>query len=297
MSVVISLNKLSKNYGNSRGITDISFDISRGEVFGFLGPNGAGKTTALRTLVGLIKATSGSARILCYDALHSSSELRSKIGYLPGSLSLYKNYTGLELLHFLAKMRQLNCDDAIKDFAQRLNLDLNRKIGDLSQGNRQKVGVIQAFMHKPEVLLLDEPTGGLDPLSQRAFEDMLDEVQARGATIMLSSHVLSEVEHLADRIAIVNEGRLLVVEHISVLKERAIRKLDLNFDTEVSIELFKNITSIKDLQSHGTQISCSVIGSETEVLKVAVENNVRSVNSHETSLEEIFLDLVAKEVK
>jgi ABC-2 type transport system ATP-binding protein len=289
----ISLHNLTKSYGKSRGVENISFDVMPGEVFGFLGPNGAGKTTAIRTLVGLINATSGSAEILGEDALLSSTVLRSKIGYLPGVLSIYKGYTAWQYLQFIAKMRGVNCDEKIKEYASRLKLDLHKHISDLSKGNRQKVGVIQAFMHHPAVLFLDEPTSGLDPIVQREFEAILDEAKARGAAVMLSSHVLSEVEHLADRVAIINEGRLVIVEKISVLKEKAPRTIDLYFNKEVDQSIFNQIQGIKDLQVKGSRASCTVIGSESQLLTVALNNGLESVRTHEPTLDEIFLSLVS----
>lgn len=292
----ISLSHLTKNYGNSRGIEDITFEIFPGEVFGFLGPNGAGKTTAIRTLMGLISATSGSAQILGHDALVSTPELRARIGYLPGALSLYQNYTSTELLEFFAKMRNKNCAKLISEYAKRLNLDLDRKISELSKGNRQKIGVIQAFMHEPDAIFLDEPTGGLDPFAQREFESILEEAKSRGAAVMLSSHVLSEVEHLADRVAIISEGRLLVVDHISTLKNKALRTIDLYFDHPVLPGIFGAIEGVKNVVARGNSLSCTVIGSENSLLKIAVENNVVTVQTHEPSLEEIFLNLVEKSV-
>ncbi len=289
----ISLHNLTKSYGKSRGIENVTFEVFPGEVFGFLGPNGAGKTTAIRTLVGLINATSGSAEILGEDALSSSVKLRSKIGYLPGVLSIYKGYTAWQYLQFIAKMRGTNCDEKITEYAARLKLDLHKHISDLSKGNRQKVGVIQSFMHQPDVLFLDEPTSGLDPIVQREFEAILDEAKARGAAVMLSSHVLSEVEHLADRVAIINEGRLVIVEKISVLKEKAPRTIDLYFNKEVDQSIFNQIQGIKDLQVKGSRASCTVIGSESQLLTVALNNGLESVRTHEPTLDEIFLTLVS----
>lgn len=289
----ISLHNLTKSYGKSRGIENVTFEVFPGEVFGFLGPNGAGKTTAIRTLVGLINATSGSAEILGEDALSSSVKLRSKIGYLPGVLSIYKGYTAWQYLQFIAKMRGTNCDEKIKEYATRLKLDLHKHISDLSKGNRQKVGVIQAFMHQPDVLFLDEPTSGLDPIVQREFEAILDRAKARGAAVMLSSHVLSEVEHLADRVAIINEGKLVIVEKISVLKEKAPRTIDLYFNKEVDQSIFNQIQGIKDLQVKGSRASCTVIGSESQLLTVALNYGLESVRTNEPTLDEIFLSLVS----
>lgn len=242
--------------------------------------------------MGLINATSGTATILGKNALIRDPSLRSKIGYLPGVLSVYERYTTLELLRFMAKMRGINCDLAIHSLAERLNLDLTRHIHDLSKGNRQKVGVIQAFMHKPEVLFLDEPTSGLDPLVQREFEVILDEAKAGGAAIILSSHVMSEVEHLADRVAIINEGKLVVVEQISVLKSKALRRILLSFDHSVDKSKFTQVPGVTEVHLRGNEITCTVIGEETQLLRVAVENGVNSVTTHEPTLDEIFMSFI-----
>ena len=288
----IELRNLTKFYGKSRGIQDVSFDVFPSEVFGFLGPNGAGKTTTIRTLMGLIHATSGTATILGMNALDSRHELRQQIGYLPGVFATYSNYTAKEFLSFVARMRRVDCSETITDYAERLKLDLTRHIHDLSKGNRQKVGVIYAFMHKPRVLFLDEPTSGLDPLVQREFETILNEAQARGASIILSSHVLSEVENLADRIAIINEGKIIVVEHISTLKDRAVRSIDLYFETTINAHKFAEIHGLREVFVDGERVRCTVTGSEHELLKRAVEYGVVTVHTHEPSLEEIFHELV-----
>ena len=290
--VAVSLRELTKRYGSSRGIDDLTFDVHRGEVLGFLGPNGSGKTTALRTLVGLIHATSGSAQILGCDALTPSPELRETVGYLPGSLGLYTSMTGRAFLRFLANVRRRDCSEAIDRLALRLNVDLDRHIQDLSKGNRQKIGVIQAFMHRPQVLLLDEPTSGLDPLVQHEFEDLLDEAKAWGAAVILSSHVLSEVEHLADRVAIINEGRLLVVAGVSTLKERALRSVDLHFAAPPPEDEFRSLEGVRDVSRHGNMLTCSVLGSEHDLLVAAVRHGVVTVTTREPSLDEVFFQFV-----
>ena len=292
MTPTIEIEKLSKSYGKNRGIEDISFTVQAGEVFGFLGPNGAGKTTTIRAMVGLIKATSGSVRILGHDALQTSEELRSRIGYLPGALTLYPTLTGWEVLRFFATMRDRHLDREIAEYAERLNVDLHRKIHDLSKGNRQKIGVIQAFMHQPDVLLLDEPTSGLDPVVQKEFEIMLAETKSRGATVLLSSHVLSEVEHLADRVAIISEGKMVVSERISVLRDRAVRKIELAFDHEVQTRKYLEIAGVKEISQRGNKLTCVMAGKGTELFRLAVEDGVISIDTHETSLDEIFLSLV-----
>ena len=290
--IAVSLNKLTKNYGTTRGITEISFDVNHGEVMGFLGPNGAGKTTAIRTLLGLIKATSGNATILGVNALVPNVELRRKIGYLPGIAATYDRFTARGYLRFIARMRQLDLDKAIARYAKRLDLDLDDHIHDLSKGNRQKVSVIQAFMHSPEVFFLDEPTSGLDPLVQQEFEVMLNETRNRGGAVILSSHVLSEIEHLANRIAIIDKGRIVVVDEIATLKAKARRKIELFFDKPIHNSDFLRVPNIKEIQAMDGSLTCVVTGSENELLKRAVELGVNQVRTEDSSLEEIFLGLV-----
>jgi ABC-2 type transport system ATP-binding protein len=242
-------------YGSTRGIEDVTFDVHAGEVLGFL-------------------------------------ELRRSIGYLPGIAATYDSFTALKYLQFMARMRNLKLDSKIKSLAERIDLDLSIHIHDLSKGNRQKVSLVQAFMHDPQVIFLDEPTSGLDPLVQREFEKILDEVRARGASVILSSHVLSEVEHLADRIAIINLGRIVVVDEISVLKSKARRKMDLYFDEPVSLNDFEDLSNVKEIEVGESWMRCVVTGSEYELLKRAVKLRVTEVRTRDSSLEEIFLDLV-----
>lgn len=290
--VAISLDRLTKNYGVARGITEISFEVHQGEVMGFLGPNGAGKTTAIRTLLGLIKATSGTATILGVNALIPNINLRRKIGYLPGIASTYDRFTARGYLRFIARMRNLDLETSIKKYANRLDLDLEDHIHDLSKGNRQKVSVIQAFMHSPEVFFLDEPTSGLDPLVQREFEGMLNETRNRGGAVVLSSHVLSEIEHLANRIAVIDKGRIVVVDEISVLKAKARRKIELFFDRPIHNSDFLRVPNIKEIRAMDGSLTCVVTGSENELLKRAVELGVNQVKTEDSSLEEIFLGLI-----
>ena len=292
--VVVSIKHLTKWYGKTRGIDDVTFDIHRGEVFGFLGPNGAGKTTTIRTLLGLINRTSGEATILGQDAFENNLELRKRIGYLPGVASTYTNYTGRKYLTMMARLRGLDCSAKIEELAKRLDLNLSMHIHDLSKGNKQKVSVIQAFMHEPELLFLDEPTSGLDPLVQREFEKLLDETKSRGATVVLSSHVLSEVEHLANRVAIINEGRIVLVDEIASLKAKALRKIEFTFDHQVSESDFSHLDQVKVLALDHNRVTLEVKGSEKALIAKAADLGATDVRTHESSLDEIFVDLVAK---
>ena len=289
----IKLEGLTKYYGRVLGVSNLTFEIFPGEVFGFLGPNGAGKTTAMRALVGLLKITSGRAEILGMDVSTATPEIRRRIGYLPGSPSLYENLTGWEHLLFLSHMRNMDCTREIKSIAERLDLDLTRHIRDLSKGNQQKVGVVQAFMHQPEILILDEPTSGLDPIVQREFAVLVDEAQSRGTAVLLSSHVLSEVEHLADRIVIINAGKQLLVDEISHLKDRTIRSIDLFFPGQISDDVFLKIPGVKDVRVYGNRVNCTLVGGENALLRAAVEHGVESVQTHESSLDDIFFSIVS----
>lgn len=291
---VVEIQGLTKFYGDVVGIENLNLEIKAGEVVGFLGPNGAGKSTTIRVLLGLINATSGKATFNGVDALTKNPDLRRQVGYLPGAPTYYNRYKALDFLKMFADIRSVNCDEIIYDYAKRLKLDLTKKIGELSKGNRQKVAVIQAFMHQPKILFLDEPTSGLDPLVQIEFEKILDEAKARGAAVLLSSHVMSEVEHLADRVAIINKGRLMVFEDIATLRSRTIRKIDLHFPSLTQAEKFKTLSSVSAVDVHGKRITCTVIGSEHELLKLAVELGVEHVKTHETSLEDIFLAEVGR---
>lgn len=289
----IELAGLTKFYGRRLGVADVTFDVGPGEVFGFLGPNGAGKTTTIRMLMGLLRITRGRASVLGQDVSSAPPSLRARIGYLPGALALYRNLTARQYLDYTARMRRLDLGTAITRLADRLNLDLDRHLHDLSRGNQQKVGVIQAFMHDPEVLILDEPTSGLDPLVQREFEAMVDEAVARGAAVLLSSHILAEVEQRADRVAIVDDGRLLVVEHIEILKRKAVRTIDLHFPAEVSADAFRALASVSAVEGSGRRITCSVIGGENELLRTAVDLGVETIRTQEPSLEDVFMALVS----
>lgn len=282
----------TKQYGRLRAVDAVSFEVEHGEVLGFLGPNGAGKTTTIRMIMGLISPTAGTAEIVGHRRRHRDPDRVARVGYLPGVLELYPTLTGRQYLRFLARMRRIDCTERAVELAARLDLDLDRRARELSKGNRQKLGVVQAFMHDPEVLILDEPTSGLDPLVHREFERILDEAQQRGAAVMLSSHVMSEVEHLADRVAIINNGRLHVVERISLLKERALRTIDLAFERPVDLTAFTALNTVISAESLGNRVLCTVSGSENALLARAVALGVVSVTTLEPSLDDIFLALI-----
>src|SRR6478672_352901 len=227
--VAIRTTRLTKDFGGGHGLFGLDLEVRRGEILGFLGPNGAGKSTTMRLLLDLIGPTSGSATLLGLDSHADSLEIKRRVGFLPGELALYPELRGEVMLDFLAELRG-GVDRRVRDdLAERFDTDLGRRIGELSTGNRQKLGLIQAFMHEPELLILDEPISGLDPLVQQSFHALLGEVAARGRTVLLSSHTLSEVERVADRVAILRRGRLVVVDSLASLRAVAVERLEIEF--------------------------------------------------------------------
>jgi ABC-2 type transport system ATP-binding protein len=299
MHEVIRTEELTKDYGRgrrrNRGLDGLDLAVEPGEVFGFLGPNGAGKTTTIRLLLDLIHPTSGRAEVLGMDTRTHSVPIRRLVGYVPGELGLYENLTGRELLTYLANLRGRVEQRRVDELAERLELDLHQHVHDLSKGNKQKLGLLQAFMHRPELLVLDEPTSGLDPLVQQEFHRLVGETTAAGGTVFLSSHMLSEVEHLAHRVAIVREGRLAVVEEVTALKTRALRRLELDFARPVPAGAFTGVPGVRELVVEGTVLRCAVEGSVDAMLKAAARFEVLNVVSHEPDLEEIFLAYYRKD--
>lgn len=288
-NIVLKTSHLTKYYGKQCGVEDINLEVRRGEVFGYLGPNGAGKTTTIRTLLDFIRPTRGTATIFGFDSRADSVETRHRIGYLPGELSMYGNLTGDELLRYVASLRGgVDWNYAI-ELAKRMDCDLTRRLKALSHGNRQKIGLIQAFMHKPQLIILDEPTIGLDPLMQQEFYRLINEARTDGRTIFLSSHILPEVERVCDRVGIIRGGRLAAVETIETLKSRALRRLEIHFARAVPQEGFTSIPGVRDVVVHDSMLNCTVVGSLDALIKTAARFEVVNIVSHEPSLEEVFL--------
>lgn len=289
MAVAIHTEGLTKFYGKERGIVDLDLDVYEGEVFGCLGPNGAGKTTTIRLLLDLLRPTRGTSRVLGKHPYFDGVGVRSDIGYLPGELALYDRLTGEQMLTYISHLRKMDGLGDAPRLADQLELDLSRPVGELSSGNKQKIGLVQAFMHRPKVLILDEPTGGLDPLMQQEFYRLVHEAKEEGRTVFLSSHVLSEVERIADRVGIIRQGKMVVVEQLETLKERAPRRLELHFAAPVSGSEFEALGNVEDVAVDGTVMSCRVMGSLDVLIKVAARFEVTNVVSHEADLEELFL--------
>ena len=295
MSDAIAVEGLTKSYGRTRGVVDLTFTVSPGEVFGYLGPNGAGKTTTIRTLLDFIRPTGGSATVLGLDSRRDSIEIHRRTGYLPGEGTLYERLTGGEYLRYLGELRGGLDVAFVLALAERLDCDLSIKIGALSHGNKQKVALIQAFMHRPELLVLDEPTQGLDPLVQQQFNAMVEEVRREGRTVFLSSHVMPEVERLCDRVAIIREGRLVAVEDVGDLKARQVRTLDLHLAEPPSTDPFSELPGVRDVTVVGDVARITVAGPIDPVIKAAARFEVVDLVSHEPSLEDVFLAYYGKD--
>ena len=289
MTAAIETHRLTKWYGRSRGIVDVDLVVETGQIFGFLGPNGAGKSTTIRLLFDLIRPTSGSASVLGLDVHRDRLAIDRRTSYVPGELSLYSELTGRQLLTYLANLQGKVDADYREKLIERLELDPTRKIKSLSRGNKQKVGLVAAFMIRPELLILDEPTAGLDPFVQLEFEHLCEEVRDEGHTVFISSHQLPEVEHLCDRVGIIREGRLLAVELITDLKARALRRLEIDFGKPVPADAFANLPGVRDLTVEANVLRCTVMGSLDALVKTAARFEVNGLRSIETSLEEIFL--------
>ena len=288
-TAIIETDQLTKRYGPLRGIYEVSIGVERGEVYGFLGPNGAGKTTTIRTLLDLLHPTSGRAAVFGLDSHEQGREIRARLGNLPGDFACDPRLTGRELLEFCAEARGMNGLGSASLLAQRFEADLDRRIGELSRGNRQKVGLIQALFHDPELLMLDEPTTGLDPLMQEEFLAVVTEHRDRGGTVFLSSHDLGEVERVCDRVAIIREGRLAAVERVTDLRGRSYHHVSIEFDSPADGTEFRRINGVSQLQVDGSRVSFKVSGPLDPVVKAAARHTVLDMELTEPTLEEVFL--------
>ena len=289
-SPAIRTEGLTKHYGDVKALIDLDLSVERGEIFGFLGPNGAGKTTMIRTILDEIRPTAGKASIVGLDSHSDSVEIRRYIGYVPGDLALYPNLTGRDTITYFANLRGGVDWSYVDELADRLDADLSIKVGDLSSGNRQKVGLIQAFMNKPEVLIMDEPSSGLDPLMQREFQSLMREVIANGSTVFLSSHTLSEVQRVADRVGIIRHGKLIALEAVASLRSKGIRKVELFFDAPVDAAVFEALPGVGDVAVQNHHVTLSFTGQMETLLRVITEGyTLLDISTQEADLEEIFL--------
>jgi ABC-2 type transport system ATP-binding protein len=289
MAAVIETDELTKRHGDARGIERVSLRVEAGEVFGFLGPNGAGKTTTIRTLLDLLHPTSGCARIFGLDSHRDSRAIHARLGNLPGDFAYDPRLTGRELVAFLAELRGIRGLGRAHELAERFRADLDRPIGELSRGNRQKIGIVQAAFHDPELLILDEPSSGLDPLMQEEFLALVDEERDRGHTVFLSSHELDEVQRACDRVGIIRDGELVAVEDVDDITGRSYRHVTLEFADRVDPDEFRRLGGVSELEASGRRIRFRADGDIDPVIKAAARHTVTEIELSRPTLEEIFL--------
>ena len=285
----IQTHGLTKDYGAGRGVFELDLEVRAGEILGFIGPNGAGKSTTMRVLLGLAQPTSGTARLLGCDIASEGLAIRTHTGYLAGDFGLYAQMTGGAILDYLSRLRGGVPAARIAALAERFDAQLDRPVRELSTGNKQKLGLIQAFMHDPDLFILDEPIAGLDPLVQRNFHDLLGELRELGRTVMLSSHTLSEVDRVADRVAILRAGRLVAVDELARLKAQAVRRWEIEFAEPPDIAEFRRLESVQEVDLVGSSLHVAFEGSADDVVKTAARHEVLEIRTREQDLEEVFL--------
>lgn len=288
---ILEINQLTKSYGKARGISGVSFSLEKGEIFGFIGPNGAGKSTTIRTLLGFLKLTSGSASIFGMDIVKDTEKIKRKVGYLPSEVNYYSSMRTEDVLKYSAKFYDKDCSERIAELADIFQVDLKKKMKSLSLGNKKKVAILQALIHDPELLILDEPTNGLDPLMQNTFFEVLQKEQEKGVTIFFSSHVLSEVQKVCDRVAIIKEGKILKVNKIDLLRENNYKRIKVECDSEKDIVL----KGIQNIKREGNQFEFMYNGDLNQLITGLHNMDVRNLAIEELSLDEIFMHYYEKE--
>ncbi|MGN0976634.1 MAG: ABC transporter ATP-binding protein [Faecousia sp.] len=284
---IIETKNLTKYYGKHRGIENVTFQVQEGEIFGFIGPNGAGKSTTIRTLLSLIHKTSGEATIFGLDCQRDSREILKQVGYLPSEVFYYDKMKAIDLLTYSASFYSGDCTKRIRELAWRLELDLNKRVEDMSLGNKKKVGIIQGLLHSPKLIILDEPTSGLDPLMQRTFFDLIREENQRGATVLFSSHILGEVQRMCHRVAIIKDGTIAAIQDMEALRDNACKKVTvLTRDGSFRPE---TLPGAADISRSGKECSFLYRGDCGRLLTALAGCNVVNIDISEPSLEEIFL--------
>jgi len=286
MAYAIETKKLTKYYGKARGIVDVDISVEEGEIFGFIGPNGAGKSTTIRTLLGLIKKSSGSATIFGMDCEKDKVKILAEVGYLPGEVFYYDNMRAIDLLRYSASFYKKDCSKRIAELAEALSLDLNKKIEDMSLGNKKKVGIVQGLLHSPRLIILDEPTSGLDPLMQRTFFDLIQQENERGATVLFSSHILGEVQRICDRVAIIKEGRIVDLRSIDEMRKSSYKKA--SFTAVTPIADF-SLAGAREITHDGATTSFLYNGEISALLGKLSGLPLINADISEPELEEIFL--------
>lgn len=285
---VIEIKNLTKYYGKQKGIEDVSFSVKEGEIFGFIGPNGAGKSTTIRTILSLIYPTSGSATIFGKDCVEFGHEIREEIGYLPSEVFYYDNMKVIDILKYSASFYKKDCEKRMHELAEIMDLDLSKKVDDLSYGNKKKVGIVQGLLHEPKLLILDEPTSGLDPLMQQKFFDLILEENKKGTTVLFSSHILTEVQKLCTRVGIIKDGGIVRVDDIETLRGDNYKKFVVELATGEPTDGFK-LKGVNDLLVENNTVSFLFRGDINEVITKLHSVNIKNLVIEEPTLEEIFM--------
>lgn len=286
MSNVIEVRNLTKKYGKSRGVTKLNLNVEKNDFFGFIGPNGAGKSTTIRTILGLIKPTLGTAEVFGMDSLKFRDKILREVGYMPSEAMFYNGMKVEEIINFSARLRNENCTKEVKILCDRLQLDLKKRVEELSLGNRKKVSIICALQHKPKLYILDEPTSGLDPLMQKEFFSLLKERQKEGATIFLSSHILSEIQHYCTKAAIIREGRLIVQDSVELFIGKATKQVNIHGITHLP-----DIKEIKKAEISGDSVSFIYDGEIKNLISALSGLDIKDMTITEPDLETIFMDI------
>lgn len=289
MAPVIHTERLTKTYGVHRGITELDLDVTEGEIFGFLGPNGAGKTTTMRVLLDLIRPTSGRAEVFGIETTKDPVAIHRRLGYLPGEFDLYDRLTGADTIAYFANLRGGVDAGYVASLVERLDLDPSRRFKEYSKGNKQKVGLIIALQHRPDLLILDEPTAGLDPLIQQTFFEIIREARTEGRSVFLSSHIIDEVDRTCDRVAIIREGRLVQVDSIEAIRRLAFHHVELAFARPVPPTIFSALEGVSEVVADGSVVRMRVAGPIGAVLATAAPHGIVDVVSREPNLEDVFL--------
>lgn len=290
----LKISNFTKRYGKFRGIDNVSLELQKSEIFGFLGPNGAGKSTAIRTILNFMKPSEGSIQVFGMDSVKDSVVIKNHIGYLAGDIALYDDMTGHKILEYLTSLGKKTDWKYVKELETRLDASMDRPLKSLSKGNKQKIGLIQAFMHKPDLLILDEPTSGLDPLMKQVFYDMVLEMKAEGKTIFVSSHDLTEVQKICDRAAFIREGKLVSIEDIKSASNINLRKYSVAFNKAPEIKNFENIQNVSDIHVTGNSMVFTITGDIGPFISILAKHNPIDLDEIETSLEDVFMHYYEK---
>ncbi len=290
MKNIIKMHNVSKYYGKFKALSSLTLNVEENQIYAFIGPNGAGKSTAIRLMLGILNPSEGYVEVLGKRPTQKNVKIFKNMGYLPGELSTYQKLTGHEVLKIFSSLRNIDDDQYIRNLIERLDYDPNKYIKELSKGNKQKLGLILAFMHKPELLILDEPSSGLDPLMQQITIELIQEARQNGSTIFLSSHIFSEIDKVAERVGFVKEGKLIVEESLEVLKSNAMKSIVIYFKETIPLNLFDNIKNVNLIETNKNVVKLNIIGPIDEIIKVISKYEIIDLTTQDPTLEELFMN-------